>query len=95
MLIRYADFLLRQQLRLPQLAPITELTVPKLWFPVPGRHGGIAIELHGTELMVRNSSRAGGWSLVYRVTPSSIQFVEERLDAPGVPTIVRSPEPGR
>jgi hypothetical protein len=92
---RYADFVLRQQLRLPQLAPITELTVPKLWFPVPGQYGGIEIELQGTELMVTNSSRAGGWSLRYRVTPSSVEFVEERIDAPGVPPIVRSPEPGR
>ncbi|MEU5257647.1 ankyrin repeat domain-containing protein [Amycolatopsis sp. NPDC021455] len=92
---RYADFVLRQQLRLPQLAPITELAVPKLWFPVPGQYGGIEIELQGTELMVTNFSRAGGWSLRYRVTSSSVHFVEERIDAPGVPPIVRSPEPGR
>ena len=92
---RYADFVLQQQLRLPQLAPITELTEPELWLPVPGQYGGIEIELDGTELMVKNSSRVGGWSLDYRVTASSVQFVEERTDAPGIPPIVRSPEPGR
>ncbi|MGW4525933.1 hypothetical protein [Amycolatopsis sp. NPDC004378] len=92
---RYADFVARQQLRLPQLAPILELADPKLWFPVPGQHGGIAIELHGTELTVSNSSRAGGWSLVYRVTPTSVHLVEERIDAPGLPSIVRSAEPLR
>ena len=73
----------------------TELTEPKLWFPVPGQYGGIAIELRGTELAVSNSSRAGGWSLAYRVTRSSVQFVEERIDAPGAPPIVRSADPDR
>ncbi|WP_410668488.1 hypothetical protein [Amycolatopsis sp. cmx-4-68] len=91
---RYADFVVRQQLRLPQLGPVTELTEPKVWFPVPGQYGGMDIELDGTELTVSNWSRVGGWRLVHRVTRSSVHFVEERIDAPGVPSIVRSAEPG-
>ena len=50
---RAAELVLKWQLRLPQLAPLTELTEPKLWFPVPELHGGFSIELQDTELEVK------------------------------------------
>lgn len=90
-----ADLVVEQQLKLPQIEPITELPEPKLHFRVPGQYGGHDLELRGDELWVTDSSRVGGWTRIHRVTRYGIHFVKETQDVPGLPTIVRSGEPGR
>jgi hypothetical protein len=73
---RAAELVLKWQLRLPRLAPLTELTEPTLWFPVPELHGGFRIELRDTELEVRSWNRvAEGWARTHRVTRDTIQQV--------------------
>jgi hypothetical protein len=37
---RVAELVLKHALRLPELHPLLELEVPKIWFPVPGMYGG-------------------------------------------------------
>jgi hypothetical protein len=44
-------------IRLPQLEPLTELTQPRMWCPVPGMNGGFDYELDGEELLVDSFSR--------------------------------------
>ncbi|SFW46621.1 ankyrin repeat domain-containing protein [Amycolatopsis australiensis] len=71
---RAAELVLKWQLRLPQLAPLTEMTEPKLWFPVPELYGGFSIELHETELQVKSWNRVvEGWARTHRVTRDTIQ----------------------
>lgn len=73
---RVAELVLKWQLRLPQLAPLTELTEPKLWFPVPPLYGGFAIELQGDELEVKSWNRVvGGWERTHRVTRDAVRQV--------------------
>jgi len=73
---RAAELVFQWQLRLPQLAPLTELTEPKLWFPVPGLNGGFAIELQDAELEVKSWSRtAESWARTHRVTRDSVRQV--------------------
>jgi hypothetical protein len=70
------------RLRLPQLGPLTELTEPKLWFPVPGQYGGFTIELRGRELSVSSWNRVvGGWGQKHLVTTGGIELVEDGWDA--------------
>ena len=35
------------KLRLPELEPLLELRLPKMWFPVPGMYGGFSYQLIG------------------------------------------------
>jgi hypothetical protein len=80
---RSAELVLKGQLRLPELAPITELIEPKLWFPVPGQYGGFSIELHGEELKVSSWNRVvGGWAQTHRITRDTIQLIDEGWDLP-------------
>ncbi len=80
---RSAELVLQWRLTLPQLAPITELTEPKLWFPVPGQYGGFRIELHGEELKVPSWNRVfGGWAQTHRITHDMIQLIEDGWDLP-------------
>lgn len=37
---RASQYVQEHALRLPELAPLLEMTVPKLWFAVPGMYGG-------------------------------------------------------
>lgn len=79
---RVPDLVTEHRLRLPQLAPLTELTVPRLWFPVPGMYGGFSIELARAELTVRSWNRVfGGWAQTHRVTANSIHLVESGWDS--------------
>jgi hypothetical protein len=78
---RSAELVLKWQLQLPPLPPLTELVVPKLWFPVPGQYGGFSIELHGDELKVSSWNRViGGWAQTHRITHDTIQLTEEGWD---------------
>jgi hypothetical protein len=71
---RAAELVLKWQLRLPRLAPLTEMSEPTLWFPVPELHGGFAIELQDTELEVKSWNRvAEGWARTHRVTRDTIR----------------------
>ncbi len=80
---RSAEFVLQENLRLPQVGPLTELTEPKLWFPVPGQYGGFRIELYGDELQVSSWNRVvGGWAQTHRLTYDAIQLIENGWDLP-------------
>jgi hypothetical protein len=71
---RAAELVLKWQLRLPRLAPLTEMTEPTLWFPVPELSGGFGIELQDTELEVKSWSRADeGWARTHRVTRDTVR----------------------
>jgi hypothetical protein len=73
---RAAELVVKWQLRLPRLAPLTEMTEPTLWFPVPELSGGFGIELQDTELEVKSWSRADdGWARTHRVTRDTIRRV--------------------
>ena len=78
---RSAELVVRHALRLPQLGPLTELTRPRLWFPIPGQYGGFGIELTGHELSVTSWNHVvGGWAQRHRVTTDSIHLVEAGMD---------------
>jgi hypothetical protein len=70
------------ELRLPQVAPLTELAPPALWFPVPGLYGGFSIALSGEELTVKSWNRVqGGWARTHLVTADGIRLLESGWDA--------------
>lgn len=78
---RSAELVLAWQLRLPRLGPLTELTEPKLIFPVPGQEGGFSIELRGDVLRVASWNRAvRGWAQIHAVTRNSIQLTDDGWD---------------
>jgi hypothetical protein len=69
------------RMRLPQLAVLTELAEPALWFPVPGLYGGFSIVLRDTELEVKSWNRiAGGWGATHRVTRVGVELVASGWD---------------
>jgi hypothetical protein len=78
---RSAELVVKWQLRLPQLAPLTELTEPKLSFPVPGQEGGYSVELRGDVLRVASWNRnLKGWAQIHAVTRTSIQLTDDAWD---------------
>jgi len=73
---RAAPQVAEYQLRLPDLAPLTELNGPAFWFPVPGMYGGFQYRLDGAELVVESWNRViGGSGQTHRVTDDSIELV--------------------
>jgi len=54
-----ADDLVREHaLRLPELEPLLEIPLPKLWFPIPGMYGGFSFwldEIAGDSVLVAES----------------------------------------
>ncbi|WP_073480895.1 ankyrin repeat domain-containing protein [Streptoalloteichus hindustanus] len=78
---RMAEFRITRVLRLPQVAPLTELVEPVMWFPVPGMYGGFAIELQGPELQVKSWCRVlGGSARTHRITARDMMMVESGWD---------------
>jgi hypothetical protein len=79
---RLKDMLPDIQLRLPQIGPLTELTTPKFWFPVPGLYGGFDIELTGEhQLTVKSMCRvAGGWAETHEITPGASRLIDRGWD---------------
>ncbi|MFG2295905.1 ankyrin repeat domain-containing protein [Streptomyces sp. NPDC048603] len=68
----------RHRLRMPPLGPLTELTRPRMYFPVPGMYGGFSWELDGAALVVESWSRvAGGSGRRHRVTPEATELIAE------------------
>lgn len=66
----------QHQLRLPDLGPLTELTTPTFWFPVPGMYGGFSYRLEHAELIVESWCRVvGGSGQRHRITPRSTELV--------------------
>lgn len=56
------DLATQHALRLPDPTVLTELDIPRLWFPVPGMYGGFHIKLQGSELSVDSWVRVVGGS---------------------------------
>lgn len=68
----------RHQLKLPTLAVLTELTEPRMFFPVPGMYGGFRYELDGDSLVTESWSRVvGGSGRRHRITARSTELVAE------------------
>jgi hypothetical protein len=59
---RVANLVEEHRLRLPELAPLTELADPAAWFAVPGWYGGFSYRLDRTTLVVESWSRVVGGS---------------------------------
>lgn len=75
---RSHELVARYRLRLPQVAVLTELSVPRMSFSVPGMYGGFYYELRGEELLVESWSRiAGGSGQRHRITVHGTTLVDE------------------
>ena len=59
---RAGDLVTDQQLRLPELEPLTEQQNPACWFPVPGMYGGFSYRLERGTLLVESWCRVVGGS---------------------------------
>ncbi|MEV0614040.1 hypothetical protein AB0I81_12015 [Nonomuraea sp. NPDC050404] len=59
---RAGDLITDQQLRLPELEPLTEQRNPACWFAVPGMYGGFSYRLERAELTVESWCRVVGGS---------------------------------
>jgi hypothetical protein len=69
-------------LRLPELEPLLELRIPKMWFPVPGMYGGFSYQLVGVgvdpTLISESWSRvAGGSGQRHEITTTRSTLVAE------------------
>lgn len=69
-------------LRRPELDPLLELRVPRMWFPVLGMYGGFSYRLVGrgltARLVVESWSRVvGGSRQRHEVTPAGVTLTEE------------------
>jgi hypothetical protein len=72
---RAEQLVAEHQLRLPRLAPLTEIARPESWFPVPGMYGGFRYRLEGEELIVDSWSRiVGGSEQTHRVTADGVRL---------------------
>jgi hypothetical protein len=66
----------QHRLRLPDLGPLTEVTEPTFWFPVPGMHGGFSYRLDHAGLIVESWCRVvGGSGQRHRITPDGTELV--------------------
>ncbi len=66
------------KLRLPELEPLTEVTDPTFWFPVPGMYGGFSYTLSHDELIVESWCRVvGGSGQTHRVTVNGVELVRD------------------
>lgn len=64
------------QLHHPRCEVLTEIPDGRLWYPVPGMHGGFRIELREDHLYVTSWVRVvGGSGQAHLVTPSGAQLV--------------------
>lgn len=73
------DLATSHALRLPDPAVLTELDIPRLWFPVPGMYGGFHIKLQGEELSVDSWVRVvGGSERTDLVTVNGVRLQEGR-----------------
>ena len=71
------NLIAKEQLRLPELEPLTESEHPEVWFPVPGMYGGFGYVLEGEALTVSSFCRvAGGSGMTHRVTADGIELLE-------------------
>ncbi len=55
---RAGELVDNQSLRLPELEPLLELAVPRIWFPIPGMYGGFSYwldKVSGNPVIVTNS----------------------------------------
>ncbi|MEU6373622.1 ankyrin repeat domain-containing protein [Streptomyces sp. NPDC046909] len=74
------DLATKHALRLPDPVVLTELDVPRLWFPVPGMYGGFHIKLQGEELSVDSWVRVvGGSERTDLVTVDGVQLHEGHM----------------
>lgn len=69
-------------LRLPELEPLLELDRPRMWFPVPGMHGGFSYHLESAGVEAKLISES--WCRVvdgsgqrHEITSAGSQLVEE------------------
>ncbi|MEJ8645784.1 ankyrin repeat domain-containing protein [Streptomyces sp. MS1.HAVA.3] len=68
----------RHRLRLPTLSVLTELTEPRMYFPVPGMYGGFGYRLDGDSLVTESSSRVvGGSGRRHRITVEATELVAQ------------------
>lgn len=68
------------ELRLPDLGPLTEVTDPRFWFPVPGMYGGFSYQLGHSELLVESWCRVVGRSgQRHRIVVGATELVESGL----------------
>lgn len=79
---RAEELVTRQQLRLPELEPLLELEVPKMWFAVPGMYGGFSfclVEFGVSAKLVSESwcRVAGGSGQRHEITSQGSRLVEE------------------
>ena len=69
-------------LRLPELEPLLELDVPKMWFAVPGMAGGFSYRLKAGGVRPKLVSESwcrivGGSGQRHEITPGGSQLVDE------------------
>jgi hypothetical protein len=79
---RAADLVREANLRLPELEPLLELWVPKMWFTVPGMHGGFRYKLDAagaSSLLVSASwcRVVGGSGQRHLISAAGITLVDE------------------
>lgn len=73
---RAGDLVEEHQLRLPELEPLTEVTDPTFWFPVPGMYGGFKYTLAHDEVTVESWCRVvGGSGQTHRVTVQGVELI--------------------
>jgi hypothetical protein len=79
---RAAQLVEEHCLRLPELEPLLELRVPKVWFAVPGMYGGFSyrLETSGVEAKLVSESWcrvSGGSGQRHEITPRGAKLVDE------------------
>lgn len=81
-LARASHLVREHKLRLPELEPLLELEAPRMWFPVPGMHGGFDynLDVAGAEpkLLCSSHSRiVGGSGQHHEITLKGSQLIEQ------------------
>jgi len=74
---RVNDLVTEQQLRMPELEPLTELRSPACWFPVPGMYGGFNYHLERDELVSSWMRVVGGSGQRHIITEHGARLVDE------------------